>query len=85
MTQQRSGPGPARWGQRHVCTVASPAPFASRHTLEHDPILHGSLSGSEASAISSAVGLGGQHVCLEASVSLGSGVGMLSEPKFLWT
>lgn len=64
-----------------MCTVASPAPFASRHTWEHDPILHGSLSGCEASAISSAVGLGGQHVCLEASVSLGSGVGMLSEPQ----
>ena len=56
------------------------APFASRHTWEHDPILPGSLNGCEASAISSVVGLGGQHICLEASVFMGNGVGMLSEP-----
>ena len=80
LPQQQSSPGPARSGQRHVCAVASMAPFASRHTWEHDPILPGSLNGCEASAISSVVGLGGQHICLEASVSMGNGVGMLSEP-----
>lgn len=65
--------------------VASPAPFASRRTWEYDPILPRSLSGCETSAISSAVGLRGQHVCQEASVSAGSGAGVLSEPEFLWT
>lgn len=44
------------------------------------PDLHGSLSGCEASAISAVAR--GQHVCLEASVSLGSGVGMCCQnPK----